>query len=79
MMEFQVLFNVALSVVMMLSGWMIRSVYDAISKLRSDQAQLERLLYADFVKKDDYREDIREIKSMLSGIFNKLDNKEDKK
>ena len=78
-MDFQVLFNVALSVVMMLSGWMIRSVYDAISNLRSSQAQLERTLYADFVKKDDYREDIREIKSMLSGIFNKLDNKEDKK
>jgi len=37
------------------------------------------LMYADFVKKEDFREDIREIKSMLSGIFNKLDNKEDKK
>jgi hypothetical protein len=78
-MDFQVLFNVALSVVMMLSGWMIRSVYDAINKLRNDQVQLERLMYADFVKKEDFREDIREIKNMLSGIFNKLDNKEDKK
>lgn len=78
-MDFQIAFNLALSVVMMLSGWMIRCVYDAINKLRNDQVQLERLMYADFVKKDDYREDIREIKSMLSGIFNKLDNKEDKK
>jgi hypothetical protein len=78
-MDFQVLFNISLSVVMMLSGWMIRSVYDAINKLRQDVAQVERGMYRDFVKKDDYREDIREIKSMLSGIFNKLDNKEDKK
>jgi hypothetical protein len=78
-MDFQIAFNLALSVVMMLSGWMIRSVYDAINKLRNDQVQLERLMYADFVKKEDFREDIREIKSMLSGIFNKLDNKEDKK
>jgi hypothetical protein len=78
-MDFQIAFNLALCVVMMLSGWMIRSVYDAINKLRNDQVQLERLMYADFVKKEDFREDIREIKSMLSGIFNKLDNKEDKK
>jgi uncharacterized membrane protein len=78
-MDFQVLFNVALSVVMMLSGWMIRSVYDAINKLRQDQILLERMIGQHYVKKDDYREDIREIKSMLSNIFNKLDNKEDKK
>jgi len=80
-MDFQVLFNVALSVVMMLSGWMIRSVYDAINKLRQDQIQLERTIYAEYAKyvsKDDYREDLREIKSMLSSIFNKLEGKEDK-
>lgn len=77
-MDFQVLFNISLSLVMMLSGWMIRSVYDAINKLRQDQIQLERMIYAQYVSKDDYREDLREIKSMLSSIFNKLEGKEDK-
>ena len=77
-MDFQVLFNISLSLVMMLSGWMIRSVYDAINKLRQDQIQLERMIYAQYVSKDDYREDLREIKSMLSNIFNKLEGKEDK-
>lgn len=77
-MDFQVLFNISLSLIMMLSGWMIRSVYDAINKLRQDQIQLERMIYAQYVSKDDYREDLREIKSMLSNIFNKLEGKEDK-
>ena len=77
-MDFQVLFNISLSLIMMLSGWMIRSVYDAINKLRQDQIQLERMIYAQYVSKDDYREDLREIKSMLSSIFNKLEGKEDK-
>lgn len=77
-MDFQVLFNISLSLVMMLSGWMIRSVYDAINKLRQDQIQLERMIYAQYVSKDDYREDLREIKNMLSSIFNKLEGKEDK-
>lgn len=77
-MDFQVLFNVSLSLVMMLSGWMIRSVYDAINRLRQDQIQLERMIYSEFVKRDDYKDDLREIKSMLSSIFNKLEAKEDK-
>jgi hypothetical protein len=31
-----------------------------------------------FVTKDDYRTDIRELKEILSKIFDKLDNKADK-
>ncbi len=78
-MDFQLLFNATLSLVMMLSGWMIRSVYDAIGRLRQDQISLERMLNQNYLKKEDYREDMREIKAMLSSIYNKLDNKEDKK
>ena len=31
-----------------------------------------------YVKKDDYREDIREVKDILKQIFDKLDSKADK-
>lgn len=77
-MEFQTLFNAAMGGVMMLSGWVLRAVWDAIKSLRNDLRELEREIPSVYVRRDEYREDLRDIKDMLRHISDKLDEKQDK-
>jgi len=77
-MDFQYLFNVALSVLMAVAGWGIRGMFDALNKLKDDQIELERMISDNYVRKDDYREDLHDIKKMLASISEKLDAKADK-
>tara|TARA_R110000803_G_scaffold56044_1_gene113167 strand:+ start:258 stop:497 length:240 start_codon:yes stop_codon:yes gene_type:complete len=75
---YQLFFNISAGLVFTISGWTIRSIYDALEKLKVDLIQLEREIHAKYVEKDDYKDDIRELKSMLTALFDKLDNKADK-
>lgn len=77
-MEYQVLFNSAVSLIFVLTGWLIRTMYDAITILKKDLREIEREVHMKYISKDDYRDDMKEIKDMLSAIFNKLENKADK-
>jgi hypothetical protein len=73
-MDFQLLFNIALSIIGAISGWLFKVLWDAISDLKEDIKDIER----GYVMKDDYRIDIAEIKGMLARIFDRLDAKADK-
>lgn len=46
--------------------------------MKTDIAKLREDLPRQYVIRDDYREDMRDIKSMLGKIFDKLDEKQDK-
>ncbi len=55
--------------------------YQVMQRLQKSEdkiAELERNLPHDYVQKDDYRNDVRELKEMLRQLFDKLDNKADK-
>ena len=54
-----------------LVGWVGRSMWGAIR-------HIERDLPTNYVRRDDYRDDMSEIKAMLRAISNKLDDKADK-
>ena len=77
-MESQVLINFAFGAVLMLSGWVLRTIWDAVNSLKKDLTELERNLPDAYVRRDDYKDDIAEVKSILKDIFNKLDSKADK-
>lgn len=77
-MELQSLLNAVFGAVLMLSGWILRTIWDAVSNLKKDLQDLERGLPDTYVRRDDYRDDMSEVKDMLKAIFNKLDNKADK-
>lgn len=85
----QTLFNWVVGVCGFLGGWVLKVVWDAIKELKTDIRQIERDLPEVYVRKDDFKEAIREIKqdmkdgfnkidSTLSLIFKKLEHKEDK-
>ena len=73
-MDFQLLFNIALSIVGTIAGWLFKVLWDAIHDLKEDVKEIER----GYVQKDDYRIDIAEFKGMLTRISDKLDLKADK-
>ena len=74
----QSLFNFAFGAILMLSGWVLRTIWDAVNNLKKDLQELERNLPDTYVRRDDYRDDMKEVKDILHAIFNKLDNKADK-
>ena len=77
-MENQHLINIFLSIGMTVVGWFARELWGAVKELKADLAALREDLPKEYVAKDDYREDIRDIKAMLAKIFEKLEAKADK-
>ena len=59
-------------------GWFARELWAAVKELKVDLGKLREDLPKEYVARDDYREDIRDIKSMLGKIFERLDNKADR-
>lgn len=77
-MENQHLINAMLAGGFTVLGWFARELWSAVKELKADLAKLREDLPKDYVLRSDYREDIREIKTMLAKIFEKLENKADK-
>jgi len=59
-------------------GWFGRVLWEADRELRQDLSKLREDLPKQYVAKDDYREDVRDIKAMLEKIFDRLETKADK-
>lgn len=77
-MDYQNLLNITLSLVSTVMGWFARELWSAVKELKVDLAKLKEDLPKTYVARDDYKDDIRELKDMIGKIFNKLDNKSDK-
>jgi len=76
--ELQTTFNLLLGVVTATLGWFAREMWAAVKELRADLAKLREQLPKQYVAKDDYKDDIRELKEISGKIFEKLDGKADK-
>jgi len=70
-MEQQIVFNFAIAAGMAVAGWFLRSMWEAIREVEKD-------LPKNYIRREDHRDDMLEIKKMLGAIFDKLDNKADK-
>jgi hypothetical protein len=73
-MESQLIFNIAVSLAGFFGGWILSHIYRAIERMDSDI----RSMPARYVRRDDYRDDMSEIKTLLGKISDKLDHKVDK-
>ena len=74
MMDYQILFNIAVAIAGFFGGWTLNRIYIAIDRLDIDV----RSLPPDYVSRVVYKADIREMRDLLGKIFDKLDNKADK-
>jgi hypothetical protein len=73
-MDYQVLFNISVAAAGFFGGWTLNRIYQAIDRLDGDV----RSMPLNYVTRDDYRNDIKDVREMLGKIFDKLDGKVDK-
>jgi len=73
-MDNQQIFNAVVSIAGFLAVFVFNNTTKQIQRLEDKINELPK----EYVAKDDYRNDIAEIKDILKQIFNKLDNKADK-
>jgi hypothetical protein len=77
-MNSQDLINLAFGASASVLGWFARELWAAVKELKVDLAKLREELPRNYVIRDDYKDDIREIKEMLTKLFDRLNNKADK-
>jgi hypothetical protein len=65
----QLVFNWAVALAGFLGGWALKVIWDSISEVRKDLKQMDSKMHNDFVRRDDFREAIREIKSDMKEGF----------
>lgn len=74
----QDLYNIIVGVAGAAIGWLLKVVWESVRALQADMKEIERELHTEYVSKNDYRQDIIEMKDILKQIFDKLDRKVDK-
>jgi len=77
-MEPTLIINVLLSTVLMGMGWWMNTIWQAVKRLQSDMSEMERHASETYVRRDDYRDDMAEIKALIRQILSKLDDKADR-
>lgn len=77
-MDMQSIIDIVAAVVGAVLGWFVKIIWDAIKELQRDMKETSQSLHENYVRKDDYRIDMAEIKGMFNRIMDKLDNKVDK-
>lgn len=77
-METQTIIDAVLFATSSIIGWFARELWAAVKELKSDLAKLREDLPKTYVTRDDYKQDIRDIKEMIGKVYDKLDNKADK-
>ena len=71
----QILFNIIVGVAGLFGGWILNNISQSIRVLDKDV----RSMPLTYVTQTSYQRDIDEIKGMLRLIFDRLEDKEDKK
>ena len=70
----QIIFDAVILIAGFLAAWAYTRIFTILDRLGQDLKEIPEK----YVAKDDFREDMREIKEMLGAIFKRLENKADK-
>jgi uncharacterized UPF0160 family protein len=74
-MDTQSLLNLLFSSAGLILGWFLRELWSAVKDLKSDLAKLREELPKEYVAKDDYRQDVKELKDMIARLFDILEKR----
>jgi cell fate (sporulation/competence/biofilm development) regulator YmcA (YheA/YmcA/DUF963 family) len=72
--EPQFLINILFAIAGAAFGWILNSISRSIVRIEDRISEMPMI----YVNRDDYREDIQDIKGMLGKIFDRLDKKADR-
>ena len=79
MMDTQLIINLATGSLLAVLGWLARQLWDAVKELRDDIHKIETDLPSLYMRKDEFREGIKEIKELFTEVFRKIDDLKDRK
>jgi hypothetical protein len=77
-MDTQALLDMLTGLVIVLISAIIKVLWDAVKTLQKDMTRLEVALPTLYVPKQEFRDEMREIKKMLERIAERLDDKADR-
>lgn len=77
-MDVQEILNIAIAIVCTIGGWIMKTMWAAISSLSKKVGELEVLVAGDYVKTKKFDHFTDKIFDKLEAISNKLDSKVDK-
>ena len=78
-MDVQTIVNLAGAIALATVGWLARELWGAVKALQSDLHSLEIEIPKSYVTKDDFQVTMKHIEDMFQRIYDKLDNKADKR
>ena len=70
----QMIFNWAVAAAGAAGGWILKVIWDAIVELKKDLRQMDVKMHEDFVRRDDFKEAVGDIKQDMKDGFNKIDS-----
>ena len=77
-MELQNLLNLIGGIGLTALGWFARELWTAVKELKTDLARLREELPKTYAQRDDVKDDFKEVKQMLTDIYQELRKKADK-
>jgi hypothetical protein len=77
-MDAQTLINIGAGATLATVGWLCRTLWDAVERLKTDIQRIEVCLPSSYSRKDDIQCRFDKIDITLEKIFDKLDTKADK-
>jgi hypothetical protein len=77
-MDAQILINIGAGAVLATIGWLCRTLWDAVERLKADIQRIEVCLPSHYSRKDDIQCRFDKIDITLEKIFSKLEGKADK-
>lgn len=75
----QEIINAIMGVALAGLGWFGREVWGALKELREDIHKLEVDLPNHYIRRDEFREGMKELKDLFGEVFKKIDDLRDKK
>jgi hypothetical protein len=73
-MDMQSLLNIAAGSAIAVGGWFARQLWDTVQKLKEDVHQIEVDLPHNYVRRDEFRDVLKEIRDIQTEIFRKIDD-----
>ena len=73
--DLQHVVNSVVAILFTLVGWFAREMWTAVKELKTDLAKLREEIPHSCVQKDDYRIDVRELKDLISKLFDVIEKR----
>ena len=69
----QLIFNWIVGAFGVLGGWTLKVIWDSLQELRKDVRTLDTKMHEDFVRRDDFKEAVKDIKNDMKEGFGQID------